>query len=166
MHVYPFKDALAANKFLVDPSNKGSFPQKDDQFGSVALDQAATGAGAVNKSKDKKKGNQSTIDIEWSRPALSINLSSLSSVELKKDHKIEMSQRKHIKHKVDNKRYSTGPNQLSKEALRALNQITQAGALKFQEKVVLKGTDEFTLAEWSEYLNKHLEQIKVGKEKS
>lgn len=48
---------------------------------------------------------------------------------------------------------------MTKEANKALNDITAQNSIKFQEKVILKGTDDNTFNEWHDYLNKISKEI-------
>ena len=72
MHVYPFKDLLAVQNLL--QNNNGSNETEKD-----LMNDAVGGQGAGGGDKKKKSGGK--LELDWSRPYMSINLSNLKTVE-------------------------------------------------------------------------------------
>jgi fibrillarin-like rRNA methylase len=92
-----------------------------------------------------------------------VNLANVRQIEVKKDGKMEILQFKPVKSKVSNRRYSVVSN-MTKDASKALNEIVSQNSLKFQEKLILKGTDDNTFNEWHDFLSKLTSEIKKKQE--
>lgn len=108
---------------------------------------------AISSSHADKKLTGGKVDLDWSKPYTSINLSNVKSIEKKKDNKFEIIQSKPQKSRVSSNRSSVSSN-LSKEGKASLNEMTSSTAVKFMEKLTLKGTDDNTFHEWYQFLTK------------
>lgn len=73
---------MQAPQKLLHDANSGRVNMNDYGQG-LTLDAASGGK------SDKKKGG-GTIDLDWSRPMMSVNLANVRQIEVKKDTKMEI----------------------------------------------------------------------------